>query len=224
MPSTSKTSIKRLWTPNKILISGLIIYLFIIIFSVFRNPGAIYLSDELGYASKAAHLAGHNNLLSSSWHAGYSIMLAPLFMVFGVNETIWPVISIFNLALVAGAIIFWISTLGELGYKRKNAILIGLSSLACFNVWGFTSWIFVNPALQLIIAIMARGLLLHERIPRLLTISITRGLAYWIHPTGLLIAASAWVAMVATTANKSVAISARLTKKQCKRLRRLAQD
>jgi len=197
MPSTSKTSIKRLWTPNKILISGLIIYLFIIIFSVFRNPGAIYLSDELGYASKAAHLAGHNNLLSSSWHAGYSIMLAPLFMVFGVNETIWPVISIFNLALVAGAIIFWISTLGELGYKRKNAILIGLSSLACFNVWGFTSWIFVNPALQLIIAIMARGLLLHERIPRLLTISITGGLAYWIHPTGLLIAASAWLIAIA---------------------------
>ena len=40
---------------------------------------------------------------------------------------------------------------------------------------------------------MARGLLLHERIPRLLTISIVGGIAYWIHPTGLLIASSSWL-------------------------------
>ena len=189
--------LKKLRTPNNILVIALIGYLFIIIFSVFSNPGAIYLTDELGYASKAAHLAGHSNLLSSSWHAGYSIMLAPIFMAFGTNEIVWPAISILNLALTAGSIIFWISTLYALGYKRKKAILISLSSLVCFSVWGFTSWIFVNPALQLIIAIMARGLLLHERIPRLLTISIVGGIAYWIHPTGLLIASSAWIIAIA---------------------------
>ena len=194
-------SLKSLLTSNNILIIALISYLLIVIFSVFSNSGAIYLSDELGYASKAAHLAGHSNLLSSSWHAGYSIMLAPIFLAFGTNEIVWPAISIFNLALTAGSIIFWISTLCALGYERQKAILISLSSLVCFSVWGFTPWIFVNPALQLIIAIMARGLLLHERIPRLLTISIAGGLAYWIHPTGLLIAASAWLIAIADMAS-----------------------
>ena len=201
IPIIKMKSLKSLWTSNNILIIALISYLLIVIFSVFSNSGAIYLSDELGYASKAAHLAGHSNLLSSSWHAGYSIMLAPIFLAFGTNEIVWPAISIFNLALTAGSIIFWISTLCALGYERQKAILISLSSLVCFSVWGFTPWIFVNPALQLIIAIMARGLLLHERIPRLLTISIAGGLAYWIHPTGLLIAASAWLIAIADMAS-----------------------
>ena len=193
--------LKSLWASNSILVITSISYLSIIIFSVFSNPGAIYISDELGYASKAAHLAGHSNLLSSSWHAGYSIILAPIFMVFGTNEIVWPAISILNLALTACSIIFWISTLCALGYERKKAILISLSSLVCFSVWGFTSWIFVNPALQLIIAIMARGLLLQERIPRLFIISTAGGLAYWIHPTGLLIAASAWLIAIAGMAS-----------------------
>jgi hypothetical protein len=189
--------IKQLLAPNQILIATLSIYICILIFSILDNPGAIYLSDELGYASKAAHLAGHSNLLSSSWHAGYSFMLAPIFMIFGVNEALWPAISIFNLALITGSILLWISTLRVLGYKKENAVLISLSSLVCFSTWGFASWIFVNPALQLMIAIMARGLLLRERIPRLLIVSIAGGLAYWIHPTGLLIAASAWIVAIA---------------------------
>ena len=49
----------------------LTIFASLILISSFTNLGPVYLSDEVHYAAKAAHLAGQSNLLSSSWHAGY---------------------------------------------------------------------------------------------------------------------------------------------------------
>lgn len=171
----------------------LVIYIAIILLITLSSPGPAYLSDEVGYASKAAHIAGFNNLLSSSWHAGYSISLAPLFMLFGLKPVVWIAVALFNLILLAASLYFWISTLQKLGCTKRKAILLSLSSLVCFSVWGFTGWIFVNPWLQLIVAMMSRWLQIRNRFMQLLAIAVTGGWAYWIHPTGLLIAACAWL-------------------------------
>ncbi len=179
------------------LICLLIVYIGLSLISAFDHLGPVYLSDEVGYAAKAAHLAGHSNLLSSSWHAGYSLAITPLFMLFGVQPGVWIGVALLNLTLLTASIGLWTSTLRRLGASNKQATLISLSSLVCFSVWGFTGWIFVNPCMQLIIAMMSRWLLIQQRFRQLLAITLTGGLAYWLHPTGLLISACAWLVVLA---------------------------
>ena len=99
----------------------LAIFSTLILISVFRHLGPIYLSDEVHYAAKAAHLAGQSNLLSSSWHAGYSLTLAPVFKVFGIQQTTWIAVTAFNLFLLLGSIGFWFSTLQHLGINKTKS-------------------------------------------------------------------------------------------------------
>ena len=179
----------------------LAIFSSLLLISAFRHLGPVYLSDEVHYAAKAAHLAGQSNLLSSSWHAGYSLTLAPIFKVFGIQQTTWIAITAFNLLLLLGSIGFWFSTLQHLGLSKTKSLLLSISSLVCFAVWGFTAWIFVNPWMQLIIAMMGRWLLMKNNFKQLFTITLTSGFAYWLHPTGLLIAACAWLVVIADLAS-----------------------
>ena len=178
----------------------LTIFLGLILISSFTNLGPVYLSDEIHYAAKAAHLAGHSNLLSSSWHAGYSLTLVPIFKLLGIQRTTWITITAFNFLLLVGSISFWFSTLQHLGISRTKSLLLSVSSLVCFSVWGFTAWMFVNPWMQLIIAMMSRWLLIKRYDRQLFAITFTSAWAYWLHPTGLLIAACAWLVVIADLA------------------------
>src|SRR4030066_913635 len=51
--------------------------------------GPAYLSDEIGYLAKAAFLAGYSVDGTSPYHGGYSILLAPLFVLFSESGSIW---------------------------------------------------------------------------------------------------------------------------------------
>ena len=186
---------------DRLMLVLLAIFSTLILISVFRHLGPIYLSDEVHYAAKAAHLAGQSNLLSSSWHAGYSLTLAPVFKVFGIQQTTWIAVTAFNLFLLLGSIGFWFSTLQHFGINKTKSLLLSISSLVCFGVWGFTAWMFINPWMQLIIAMMARWLLMKHNFKQLFAITLTSGFAYWLHPTGLLIAACAWLVVIADLAS-----------------------
>ncbi len=179
----------------------LTVFASLIIISSVTNLGPVYLSDEVHYAAKAAHLAGQNNLLSSSWHAGYSLTLVPIFKLFGIQQTTWLAIAIFNLILLLGSIGFWYSTLQHVGISKTQSLLLSISSLVCFSVWGFTAWMFVNPWMQLIIAMMCRWLLIKHFYRQLFAITLTSSFAYWLHPTGLLIAGCAWLVVIANLAS-----------------------
>ena len=179
----------------------LTIFASLILISSFTNLGPVYLSDEVHYAAKAAHMAGQSNLLSSSWHAGYSLTLVPIFKLFGIQKTTWVAVTAFNLILLLGSIGFWFSSLQHFGISKTKSLLLSISSLVCFSVWGFTAWMFVNPWMQLIIAMMSRWLLIKHFYRQLFAITITSAFAYWLHPTGLLIAASAWLIVIANLAS-----------------------
>ena len=186
---------------DRLMLGLLTIFASLILISSFTNLGPVYLSDEVHYAAKAAHLAGQSNLLSSSWHAGYSLTLVPIFKLFGIQKTTWVAVTAFNLILLLGSIGFWFSSLQHFGISKTKSLLLSISSLVCFSVWGFTAWMFVNPWMQLIIAMMSRWLLIKHFYRQLFAITITSAFAYWIHPTGLLIAASAWLIVIANLAS-----------------------
>ncbi len=187
---------------DRLMLGLLAVFSTLILVSSFNHLGPLYLSDEVHYAAKAAHLAGQGNLLSSSWHAGYSLSLVPIFKLFGIQKATWIAITIFNLILLLGSIGFWFSTLRHFGINKTKSLVLSISSLVCFSVWGFTAWMFVNPWMQLIIAMMSRWLLIKNFYRQLFAITLTSAFAYWLHPTGLLMAACAWLIVIANLASK----------------------
>jgi len=63
------------------------------------SNGPAYLTDEIGYLAKASFLAGHVIDGSSSYFAGYSILLAPLFVLFSDTNRIWQGVLVVNASL-----------------------------------------------------------------------------------------------------------------------------
>ncbi len=181
---------------DRLMLGLFSIFFVLILVPCFSNLGPVYLSDEIHYAAKAAHIAGQGNLLSSSWHAGYPITLVPIFKLLGIKKTTWLAVAVLNFVLLLSSIGFWISSLRRLGMNQEQALSMSLSSLVCFSVWGFTPWLFVNPWMQLIIAMMSRWLLTKDIFLQIFSITLTGAFAYWIHPTGLLITAAAWITII----------------------------
>lgn len=66
-------------------------------------PGPAYQQDEIGYLVNGAFFAGHVSDGYSSYFAGYSLLLAPLFALLGDPAHIWQGVMVVNAILWAGA-------------------------------------------------------------------------------------------------------------------------
>ncbi|UOV06582.1 hypothetical protein MUU75_08165 [Pseudoxanthomonas mexicana] len=58
--------------------------------------GPAYLADEIGYLTNGAFIAGHFVSSASSYHAGYSFLLAPLFYFLDDPRVVWRGVLIIN--------------------------------------------------------------------------------------------------------------------------------
>lgn len=162
---------------------------FVLIASVDALP--IYLSDEIGYLSKAAHLGGHSSYFSTSWSAGYSLLIAPIFLIFGVTKTAFSFIYLVNAACILLSLFVYERLLRWWRVDSKKRLAIISSSLLCFGSWAYAVWMFPNALLGLIIALCAYLLAVDNVRHRLFFLSTLSGFAYLVHPSGLLIGLAA---------------------------------
>lgn len=65
--------------------------------------GPAYMSDEIGYLSKASTIAGSTVHLHTSWFAGYSFMISPAFLFSSNPYTEWNIILVLNAVMWAGS-------------------------------------------------------------------------------------------------------------------------
>ena len=79
----------------------------------FSFEGPAFLSDEVGYLSKAATLAGWTINLHTGWHGGYSFLLAPSFLLFEEPA------RIFRAAVITNACLWTVSFACLWGVLRK---------------------------------------------------------------------------------------------------------
>ena len=88
--------------------------------------GPAYLSDEIGYLSHAAIISGNIIDGATKWHAGYSIVLAPFFVIFSEPENIWRAAMFLNALLWALSFLLLGRFISELmpNSSTKNRILI----------------------------------------------------------------------------------------------------
>ena len=80
-----------------------------------RFGGPAYQQDEIGYLVNAAFLAGYIVDGYSSYHAGYSIFLAPLFALLDEPDKVWKGVQLINS-------LFWVGTFYLLDAVLKNAL------------------------------------------------------------------------------------------------------
>ena len=156
----------------------------------------IYLSDELGYLSKAAHLGGHSSYFSTSWSAGYSILIAPIFSAFGVTKTAFKLIYLVNAACISISLLFYERLLRRFRVESNKRLTIISSSFLCFGSWAYAFWMFPNALLGLVVALCAYLLAVDDLRYRFCCLSTLAGLAYLVHPSGLLIGISAMLALM----------------------------
>lgn len=165
-----------------------------------RYTGPAYLSDEIGYLTKAAAFAGYPGDMASSWHGGYSLMIAPAFMIFSDPFVIWQGVIVLNSLMWALSFILLFNLLSNL-FPQKNfwAILAAVGISATYPAWiTMSGYAFSTPSFVLVY-MLALVLLLHSVMSNFCWVlySIMVGFLYWIHPTGVAVAcASLIVSMV----------------------------
>jgi hypothetical protein len=180
--------------PFKAYLFGLMIFFIFFAFSL-QYKGPIHRTDEMAYMSKAAAIAGYVTDRANPWYAGYSLLLAPLFHVFSDPFLIWKGVLFLNAVMWGLSFVVLFHVLTHLFPNKEDAqILEAMSICAIYPAFiTMSSYAFATSAfsfffmlaLWTIIKYQCSGNLLWHFVSALLI-----GYLYWIHPTGLGIAAA----------------------------------
>jgi hypothetical protein len=184
---------------NNIRIEKLINFFVIILAVIYLilnigYSGPAYLRDETGYLAKASFLAGFNVDHASSYHAGFSILISPLFF-FNFEP-----INIFRGVIILNSILF----LGSIFLLKK--IIFNLYPSIAFNVkiysvvlaMLFPSWVtmigYAFPSILMAYLVLLNiYILISKNIHTpwaLILLSIVSSFSYWVHPTGIVLVAA----------------------------------
>jgi len=159
----------------------------LVLVGIGRYGGPAYRSDEIGYLSKAAAIAGLDNRLATSWHGGYSLLLSPFFRLAGSVQAAWPAVIVVNvLALLVALGCYW-RCLHSTGLcTREAGFRLILLSLLFLGTTAYIGWAFTNCLMMALVALLA--LLLSAGSSSLASagaIGLVAGYGVWVHPTGL---------------------------------------
>jgi len=191
-------NIKRM-TPSCIRWSVILLFPFFYLLCGLHTNGPAYLADEIGYLTKAIFLSGYDVDGASSYYAGYSFLLAPLFKFLPDTSSIWIGAMIVNALL-------WVSSFYLLDRlvvtlrsdtPETNRILILIFS-AAYPSWAtMAGYVFPTSAF---VTIFLAGLVALARIKNFgckqtLPFSLLVSLLAWIHPAGLAVAVASVVAL-----------------------------
>jgi hypothetical protein len=161
-----------------------------------RYGGPAYRSDEIGYLSKAAAIAGLDNRLATSWYGGYSLLLSPFFRLAGSVEGAWPAVIVVNgLAVLVALGCYWRCLRSTGLCTREAGFRLILLSLLFLGTTAYIGWAFTNCLMMALVAVLA--LLLSARTSSPATawlIALVAGFGCWVHPTGVFLVFAAAIA------------------------------
>jgi hypothetical protein len=177
------------------------IILFIAVFLVYvllnvGFTGPVFLDDELGYLNKAAVMAGYPKDVSSSYFAGYSLVLVPIFWLFSEAQTIWHAVVILNAAFMTGSLVVLWRVLKRLFPKKDNrTLLTAVIVAALYPSWSaIVGYAFVTPFFVFVfmLALWSSLNVNYDRMVTLVLPSFLFGYLCWIHPIGVAVGL-AWI-------------------------------
>lgn len=162
--------------------------------------GPAYLRDEIGYLSNAAFLGGRYVDVASSYYAGYSLLLAPLFYMFDHPATVWRGVMIVNALLWGGTLALLHVLLRRLfpqvaPWQRGLALLL----LAAYPAnLAMSSYAFSQSAVAFVFTASVVSLLSVDAArPRTVLLHAALvGFLAWLHPIGMVLPVVSWLALL----------------------------
>ncbi len=157
--------------------------------------GPAYQQDEIGYLVNGAFFGGHIIDGFSSYHAGYSVFLAPLFAIFDDTSVIWRGVLVINALLWSGSFFLLIKFLKRLlPSASQKSLLLTVSVVALYPAWvSMAGYAFSQSAFVFFFLVSTITLLNWnpDKPTKVILHSAAVGYLYWIHPTAIgVIAAS----------------------------------
>ncbi len=157
------------------------------------------MNDEIGYLAHAALLAGYPIDGASSYHAGYSLLMAPLFRFSPEPMTTWRAVIVLNAAMWAGSAVLLLRILDRVLPERPSPHRIAAVVVAMlYPTWlAMSGYAFATTAIVLVLLVSVLAALYVDlrRIWSVLPYSLAVGFLYWVHPTGLGIVVAATIAL-----------------------------
>ena len=163
-----------------------------------HSSGPAYLEDEIGYLANAAFFAGHKIDAASSYHAGYSLFIAPLFLlsdpfvvwkgVLAINAILWAA----NFAILHAILRRLLPKAGERDLLTATAISVS------YPAWIVScGYAFATPAFVLVFlaSVLCLFFWRKDKPLSLLPHSALAGFLYWVHPTGAAVALASLLAV-----------------------------
>ena len=161
--------------------------------------GPAYLADEIGYLLNAAALSGSKVDGASSYHFGYSLFLIPSFVLFQKIDLVWRAVQFTN-AVLFGSSFFVLYILSKYLIPEipqlRRLLVVAICSLG--PPWLVMSgYAFSSPAFVLIFTLSVWSLIRSDKNPAIYLClhGFLVGFLYWIHPTGLAVAAASLLSL-----------------------------
>lgn len=178
---------KEILNNNKFLISVLVGILYFII--NLKSRGPTYQQDEIGYLINAAFLVGNVVDGYSSYHSGYSIFLAPIYLLLRNPFDLWPAVVFINSMFWGGSFYISLQIINKIYPNLKLGNII-FAMICCF---AYSSWISITgyaftQSCYIFFYLLSIFLLITGLINKGMftaNFSISVGFLYWIHPTAL---------------------------------------
>jgi len=177
------------------VISAAVFLIFWLVSKSYAGPTV--LNDEIGYLANAALISGHIIDGATSYHAGYSFFLAPLFLIFSDPSTIWQTAMALNAFIWAVSFLLLARIMKTLvpEYSKKQ-LLMALLISALYPTWiTMSGFVFTTTAFVFVFLLSVLTLLFWKPdnfwtiIPHCLLV----GYLYWIHPVGLAVCAASFL-------------------------------
>lgn len=156
-----------------------------------HTSGPAYLRDEIGYLANAAFLANHRLDAASSYHAGYSLFIAPAFL-FSDPKIVWKGVLTINAIMWAANFAMLYALLRRLlPHARASRLLTTTLLAALYPTWIISSGYAL--ATTAFAAVFLAGLLAlflwsRDNPLSILPHAALVGYLYWVHPTGAAVA------------------------------------
>jgi len=167
-----------------------------------RYSGPAYLEDEIGYLANAAFFAGHKIDAASSFHAGYSLFIAPLFLL-SDPHVVWKGVLAINAILWAVNFLLLHSILRRLFPTANDSRLLTATIVsALYPTWVISAgYAFATSAFVAVFlaSVFAFFFWTKNNPFSLAPHSGLVGYLYWVHPTGAAVAFASLLAVLLNT-------------------------
>lgn len=145
--------------------------------------------DESSYLMNAAAIAGYHNDYASKYHAGYSLLLSPVYILLDDPEEIWIAVKLTNATLLALLVVgLWVAArnlVPEASIAQTTGAVVIVSVYPMWIVLSGYAFAQIAFAPVFVLSLVFLVFALTGSLWMVVALGMSVGFLYWIHPVGI---------------------------------------